>query len=162
MDAFDMAQELARIGSTAGLSQDALDLLGRKALQLAEQIAALEQENTAVLRENRQLKSENENLKAQLQNARPNEGEISGQTAQVLKLFFDNPHSVSDPQIAKHLQISQMMVGYHTDILFKKELIACATIGFSAMGMGGRTYFAPTYAITAKGREYCINNGLAG
>ena len=62
MSALATAKEIVRIGSTAGLSKDVVDLLEKKATLLTEQVATLE-------RENAQLKSENDNLRAQLRDS---------------------------------------------------------------------------------------------
>ena len=64
MSAFDTAKEIVRIGSTAGLSKDVIDLLEKKATLLAEKIADLEKENG-------QLKTENVQLRIQLQRTQP-------------------------------------------------------------------------------------------
>jgi hypothetical protein len=64
MGAFDTAKEIVRIGSTAGLSKDVVDLLETKAALLAEQVAALQQDNA-------QLKREVSQLRDQLQRAEP-------------------------------------------------------------------------------------------
>lgn len=71
MSALDTAKEFVRIGSTAGLSKDVVDLLEKKAALLTEQVATLE-------RENAQLKSENGKLRAQLQASAPGFAENDG------------------------------------------------------------------------------------
>jgi hypothetical protein len=58
MGALDTAKEFVRIGSTAGLSKDVIDLLEKKAALLAEQVSSLE-------RENAQLKAENAKFRHQ-------------------------------------------------------------------------------------------------
>ena len=58
MSALDTAKEIIRIGSTAGISKDVIDLLEKKSALLEEQIAALERENS-------QLKTENAKFRAQ-------------------------------------------------------------------------------------------------
>ena len=64
MSAMDTAKEIVRIGATAGLSKDVIDLQEKKLALLAEQLATLE-------RENADLKAENANLRRQLQHAQP-------------------------------------------------------------------------------------------
>ena len=64
MSALDTAKEIVRIGSTAGLSKDVIDLLEKKVTLLTEEIANL---RTEVSR----LQIENENLHAQLQHTQP-------------------------------------------------------------------------------------------
>jgi len=157
MSAIDTAKEFVRLGSTVGLSKDVIDLLDKKAVLLAEQVATLEQENTTLLRENRNLKLENEKLNGQLQNARP-KGELSEQTTAILKSFFTNARELSEEEIARHFQIGQSIASYHLDILLKKRFIGNnAPINF---GGGGRSRM-PKYEITSEGRAYCIESGLA-
>ena len=45
MGGLEIAKEIVRIGSTAGLNKDVVDLLERKSLLLAERVASLEREN---------------------------------------------------------------------------------------------------------------------
>jgi hypothetical protein len=64
MSATDTAKEIIRIGSTAGLSKDVIDLLEKKLVLLTEQVALLTSENM-------QLKLENGQLRTQLKNSQP-------------------------------------------------------------------------------------------
>jgi hypothetical protein len=64
MGAQDTVKEIIRISSTAGHSKDVIDLLEKKGALLAEQVTALEGENT-------QLKLENIQFRTQLKNLQP-------------------------------------------------------------------------------------------
>src|ERR1039458_8201972 len=105
MGATDTIKEFARIATTAGLTKDVIDLLDKKAVLLAEQVATLEQENTTLLRENRNLAFENQQLKAQLQNARPKGDEIAQKTQDILLYFFKHAQEVSELEIAQRFQM---------------------------------------------------------
>ncbi|MGD0208737.1 MAG: cell division protein ZapB [Verrucomicrobiota bacterium] len=161
MGATDTIKEFARIATTAGLTKDVIDLLDKKAVLLAEQVAALEkdnaaltQENTTLLRESRNLKLENENLKTQLQNARPRSDELDPKTKDILVCFFNNPSGVSDGEIAHTFQMKVSMAAYHTDILLKKRFIDQIVAGYDAR--------SATYCLTDVGRKYVVENKLAG
>jgi regulator of replication initiation timing len=153
MGATDTIKEFARIATTAGLTKDVIDFLDKKASLLAEQVAALEQENTTLLRENRNLKLENEILKGQIQNTRPKGNRLDEVSEKILKAFFSSGRELSEEEIARHFQLSISMVGYHTDILWGKK---CITSNRVIMGNS-----SPTYEITSAGRKYCVENGLA-
>src|SRR5437762_12295696 len=71
MGALDTAKEIVRIGSTAGLSKDVVDLLEEKSVLLAEQVATLEREKAELKSENARLKAEIAQLHQQLHDAEP-------------------------------------------------------------------------------------------
>jgi len=152
MGATETIKELVRITATTGLSKDVIDRLDQKTSLLAEQVTRLEQEKTSLGRENRNLKSENDNLKARLQEALPKPDQLSEQTAAVLRLFFEHPQDISDPQVARHFRIGEGIAGHHTGILLRKRLISQTAVGI----MGS----PPQFQITAAGRAYCVTNGL--
>ena len=62
MSALDTAKEIVRIGSTAGLSKDVIDLLEKKSALLTEQVSALERENTRLTTEVAQLRQQLQQL----------------------------------------------------------------------------------------------------
>ena len=64
MSALDIAKDIVRIGSTAGLSKDVIDLLEKKAALLTVEITSLRLEVS-------RLQIENAQLRAQLQHAQP-------------------------------------------------------------------------------------------
>ena len=67
MSALDTAKEIVRLGSTAGLSKDVIDLLEKKTALLTEEIASLRAKVS-------RLETENADLRAQLQRAQPQSG----------------------------------------------------------------------------------------
>jgi regulator of replication initiation timing len=158
MSAADTIKDVVRIATAAGLAKDVIDLLDKKAALLAEQVAALDQENGTLLLENHNLKLENENLQKQLENAHAKDDELDETTAEILKLFFENAKELSDEQIASHFRIKVSVASYHTDILLKNRLIWQTSKGISSyMGTS-----PAMFSITAMGRRYVVEKGLAG
>lgn len=156
MGAIDTAKEFVRIGSTAGLSKDVIDLLEKKAGLLAEQVTALEQENTTLLRENRQLKLENENFQKQLQHAQPKADELETKTREILKYIFQKGDDVGDQEIAARFRMGLNVAIYHIELLLKKRFLDQSVVGFS--GFGGSS--SAMFSLTDKGREYCVKSGM--
>ena len=160
MSATDTIREFARIAATAGLTKDEIDLMENKATLLVEQIATLErdkaalsQENTALLRENGNLKLEIDNLKNQLQSVRSNE------TLRIFKYIFEKGKQFSEPEIAKHFQITVSAAAYHIDSLLREKLIQQATMASGAFEDTGGDVSAK-YEITSDGLTYIVKNGL--
>jgi hypothetical protein len=71
MSALDTAKEIVRIGSTAGLSKDVIDLMEKKLSLLTEQVILLEKENSLLRLKLSHFETEKANLRAQLQNLQP-------------------------------------------------------------------------------------------
>ncbi len=65
MSAIDTAKEIVRIGSTAGLSKDVIDLLEKKATLLAEENIALKSQVAVLQAENAQLRQKLEHAQPQ-------------------------------------------------------------------------------------------------
>jgi hypothetical protein len=71
MGAAETAKEIVRIGSTAGLSKDVIDLLEKKLALLMDENIALAKENVVLIAKVSVLENENRNLRTQLQDAQP-------------------------------------------------------------------------------------------
>jgi len=149
MSAIETAKEFVRLGSTAGLSKDVIDLLQTKAALLAEQVTALEQENTALLRENRQLKLENENLKGQLQNARPKSEALDDICNQML-LRVANSRNITNNELIQAFGLGKAKGDFLLDKLWKRNFIRSP----GAIARGS------LLMVTTDGREYLANIGL--
>jgi regulator of replication initiation timing len=169
MSAIDTAKEIVRIGSTAGLSKDVIDLLEKKAALLAEQVATLEKENTTLLRENRNLKLENENLQRQIPYSRPKGDGLEQKTQEILGYFFKQGREISEREIAQHFRMEFSLAVYHLGLLCEKKLIDRDGVFFgNAIGFGGglddgfcEPDASPRYTITQDGRKYIVQRGLA-
>ena len=165
MSAADTVKDVVRIATTAGLAKDVIDLLQAKTTLLTEQVAALQEENTTLLRENRNLATENQQLKTQLQNARPKGDGLEPKTQEILKYFFDNAREISVAEIARRFNMNLGVANYHTDALSEKKLISYCSVGMVIMGGFGDDSDggddSMKYDITAKGRKYVFESGLA-
>ena len=155
MSAGDTVKDVVRIVTTGGQAKDLSDRLQTKLSLLAEQVAALEAENTTLRKENRSLKTENDDLKARLPDARLQGEELSRKTEAILKAAFDRPGEFSVQNIASHFRMSQSVVEYHLDELRKRKFIKTYGTGFMGTGFMGST---PTYIITPAGRQYVVKN----
>src|SRR5689334_10558128 len=71
MSAFDTAKEIIRIGSTAGLSKDVVDLLEKKATLLAEENLALARKLDEAITKISSLESDIAQLRQQLEQSQP-------------------------------------------------------------------------------------------
>lgn len=129
--------------------------LKRKMLDMetahAQAIAALQEKQRAEI------------AKITASNTRPKSNRLEETTEKILKAFFDSARELSEEEIARHFQMGKSVAGYHLDLLWKKKFIE----GFGAVIMGGgygrgAGACSPQYEITAEGRKYIVENGLAG
>lgn len=146
MSALDTAKEIVRIGSTAGLSKDVIDLLEKKTALLTEQVSALD-------RENAQLRGEVVQLRQQLQRLQPVDG-ILKETADVLQFFFDQGRDLSIEHIAQKFQFQMSVAEYHFDILFKRKFVRQTRMGIETYGGSSPAMFA----LTSEGRSYVMEH----
>jgi DNA-binding MarR family transcriptional regulator len=153
MSAIDTAKEFVRLGSTVGLSKDVIDLLDKKASLLAEQVMALEQENTTLLRENRQLKLENEKLQKHLHNARQEGGELDEIATKMLVTLANHTgrDGITSSELIQYLGLPKAKGDYHFDQLQKRKFV---NTGGGVMGRGMFWY------VTSAGRDYLARVGL--
>jgi hypothetical protein len=149
MSALDTAKEIVRIGSTAGLSKDVIDLLEKKTALLAEQVSALD-------RENAQLRSKVVELNQKLQHLQPVDG-ILKETAGVLQFFFDQGRELSIEHIARQFQFQMSVAGFHFDILFKRKFVTQTRVGIE--GYGGSS--PAMFGLTSEGRAYVMQRRAA-
>jgi regulator of replication initiation timing len=158
MSAADTIRDVVRIATTAGITKDVIDLLERKAGLLAEQVAALEKENTALLRENRNLALENQHLNKQIKDVHPNGDELDPKARDILLSYFRCANEISARQIAQNFQMGLSVAEFHLDVLWNKKLIRGAGRIIVGRGNGDNS---SVYEITAEGRKYIVENGLA-
>lgn len=147
MSALDTAKEIVRIGSTAGLSKDVIDLLEKKTALLTEQVSALE-------RENAQLRAEAAQFRQQLQRLQPAADGLPKETADVLQFFFDQGRDLSIEHIAQRFQFQMSVAEYHFDILFKRKFVIQTRMGFE--GYGGSS--PAMFGLTSEGRAYVMQH----
>ena len=151
---------------------------------------SLQSEQVAIIEKNSELVTENLGLKRKLleletshsqaialiqdkhraeiakitaSDARPKGDELLQQTAAILKAFFDSARELSEEEIARHFKLSSSVAAYHLDILWKKKFIGGQGVIIMGGGYGrGGGNNSPQYEITALGRKYIVENGLAG
>jgi hypothetical protein len=148
MSASDTVKDVVRIVTTSSHAKALIDPLQAKLSLLAEQVAALEMENTA-------LRNENRNLKAQHPKAGSSGTGLSRRTEDVLKAAFDRAGEFFVQDITNLLHMKQSVVDYHLDELRKLKFIKTHGTGFMGTGFMEGT---PTYIITPAGREYVVKN----
>jgi hypothetical protein len=146
MSALDTAKEIVRIGSTAGLSKDVIDLLEKKTALLAEQVTALD-------RENAELRGEVVQLRQQLQHLQPTDG-LQKETIDVLKFFFDHGHELSIEEVVQRFRFQMSVAKYHFDILFKRKFLWQSRVGFETYTGSSPAMFE----LTGAGREFVMQN----
>jgi hypothetical protein len=146
ISALDTAKEIVRIGSTAGLGKDVIDLLEKKTALLTEQVSALDRENV-------QLREEVVQLRQQLQRLQPVDG-ILKETSDVLKCFFDQGRELSVEHVARHFQFQMSVAESHFDVLFKREFVRQTRMGSETYGRSRPAMFG----LTSEGRSYVMQN----
>ena len=153
MSAIDTVKDFARIASTAGISKDVIDLLDKKVVLLADQIATFEQENTTLLRENRDLKLENEKLKSQLEKARPKGDEFDPICNQMLVVLANSRggDGITDDDLINHFRLPKAKGDYLFAQLRQRKFVD------SAGGQMGRGAF---WYVTDEGLAYLAKSGL--
>jgi hypothetical protein len=67
----EAAKEIIRVGTTAGLSKDVIDLLEKKLWLLTDEMSLLVKKNAELVAKASALETENSNLRAQIQNLQP-------------------------------------------------------------------------------------------
>jgi hypothetical protein len=137
MNPLDVAKDLSRIGTTAGLSKDVIDLLEKKVTLLTDKISTLEQQNA-------QLRAENKELRQQAQKRKPTAHDLQKVTLNVLRLLFESSYGLPVEVVAQQIDVLPNVAKYHLDELLRRELIdhCIGLIGYSL-----------SYDITAKGRK---------
>jgi hypothetical protein len=126
MSTMDTAKEIIRIGSTAGLSKDVIDLLERKVALLTDEITAL----TAKLLQSEHVKEqlasqlekiqvEKDNLQVRLRDLQPKADDLE----HVVLLSLAKDPGKSTGQIAKDHGLSPAKAKFVVGSLFEKDLI---------------------------------------
>jgi DNA-binding MarR family transcriptional regulator len=143
MSAFDTAKEIVRIGSTAGLSKDVIDLLEKKSSLLVEKVVALE-------RENAQLKLECGQLRQQLQHPKPVR-ELSDDQRAVLLHLMQNDAGLTLEEIAQSIGAIPSMAHHYCD-----ELESVGFITRTRFPFEHRRIYGPDwgFALTKEGRKW--------
>ncbi len=153
VSAADTVKDFVRVAQTAGLSKDVIDLLEKKSVLLAEQVASLQQENTSLLRENRNLKLENEELRRQLQNARPKGDELDDIYNKMLVALanFKGGDGITDGELIEHFGLPKAKGDYLFAQLRNRKFVQ------SGSGQMGRGWF---YHVTDAGLQYLAARNL--
>lgn len=147
MGAFDTAKEIVRLGSTAGLSKDVIDLLEKKASLLAERVVKLEQENA-------QLQLECAQLRQQLQHPKPVR-KLSEAQKNVLTHLMQNDGGMAIEEIAYSNRENQTIAHHHCD-----ELQSCGFIERTRFRGDQRRIEGPDwgFVLTKEGRKWIVEN----
>jgi len=116
----EIVQEVVRIASGTGVSEDVVYLLESKVTTLAWQISELEKQNADLQQENHRLAAELQQLHAGTDG---NGVDMDPKTGEILKYFYDQNRDVSDFEVATHFQLDMKTASKHTEVLLKKRLI---------------------------------------
>jgi regulator of replication initiation timing len=143
MSALDTAKEIVRIGSTAGLGKDVIDLLEKKASLLAEKVMVLE-------RENAQLKLECGQLRQQLQHPKPVR-KLSDAQKEVLYLLMHDDAGLSVEEIAQSIGDIPGMARHHCDELVSVGFIVRTRFRGEHRRIDGSDW---GFALTKDGRKW--------
>jgi DNA-binding MarR family transcriptional regulator len=143
MSALDTVKEIIRIGNTAGLSKDVIDLLEKKSALLAEKVMTLESKNA-------QLKLECTQLRQQLQPPKPVR-ELSDDQKAVLLHLMHNDAGLTIEEIAQSIGSIPSMVHHYCD-----ELTAFGLVSQTRFPSEHRRIYGPDwgFALTKKGRKW--------
>jgi len=142
MSALDSINEVVCLMKTAGLTKESAQCIEMPLSSLAEQIKAMESECA-------RLKAENEKLKMQITSLQPQGEEISHDTAEILKHFFEQAREISADEISAVFKWKQSVVDYHIDVLLNKRFIR-----ESEKGM--QTSSGARFGLTTLGRRYVV------
>lgn len=123
------------MATTATLTKDVIDLFEKKVGLLAEQVAALETENT-------NLKKQVANLGQELHSLRPQNERVEEGAEKILALLFEQDDSIHTDYIAELVGMKKGVAQYHMDTLYERDLL-----GFAGV---------QTYGLTPKGRAYVM------
>ena len=149
MSALDTAKEIVRIGSTAGLSKDVIDLLEKK-------LALLTGELSDAHRRISELEIENGQLRAQVKNPTP-VIKLDDTSRKVLQYFCDRNDVVKIEELAGHISCQASKAQYVCDGLSSSGFIRFASI--PAIDPRWDTYDENSgYEITAPGRKVCFDH----
>lgn len=137
MGALDTVKEIGRITITSGLSKEIIELLEKKTVLLAEQVATLETENA-------NLKEKVKNLEQELERVRPKGDRLEEGAEKILQLLFENDEESLQyvGVMAGALGMKKGVVQYHCDGLYEAEFL----------GVGGPEMFH----LYPKGRAYVV------
>jgi hypothetical protein len=145
MTARDSLKRLAHLVNTAGLPKEVAHTIETKLALLDDQIAALESDIA-------RLKEENEKMKIQVTCLQPQTEEVSKETIQVLKLFFERAQDISAEDVSIAFKWKQSIGDYHIDVLLKKRFIRESSIKMhTAFGSS-----ISKFGLTTLGRRYII------
>lgn len=148
MSTLDIAKDVLRIASTAGLTKDVIDLLEKK-------LALLTDENENLKTKVSILETENFNLKQQIQHSKPTVA-LKKETADILRTFFNSGSELSVNHFVHVIPGGISVIQYHFDLLLKDHLIDLTTPGVSAFGAYPDQ--PDLYSISSEGRKYVVEN----
>jgi FtsZ-binding cell division protein ZapB len=141
----EIAKDVIRIATTAGLGKDVIDLLEKKISLLTEQITTLETENT-------NLKKKVENLEQELERVRPKQGGLDETAKKFIKVLFESGSSLDFENVAGMLGVTKGKAAYYRDVLIKNGMISgIGVVIDDALG---------AYELTPEGREFAVASGL--
>jgi DNA-binding MarR family transcriptional regulator len=147
----EIAKDVIRLVTTAGLGKDVIDLLEKKVALLTEKIGTLEKEKSVLQTENANLKQKVYDLEQELDRLRPRQGGLEEGAEKILLILFSSlDPTPSLEQMASRLGVSKGIAQYHADRLEEAGMIQLAA--------GGST--GAIYILTPKGRAYVVENNL--
>jgi hypothetical protein len=136
MSTSNFAKEIARIGTTAGLSKDVVDLLQTNLSLLSDKTRDLESEN-AVLKSNvAELEAEAAKLRAQIRDLNPVSHGLSEDHIHILKLLDKQTDCVSFERVAQRLSVNVSDVKYLSIDLVERRYIGEFVAGLQITDKG--------------------------
>lgn len=141
MSVFDTTKEIVRIGITAGLSKDVIDLLEKKLALLTDELAL-------VHRKNAEFQAENAQLRQQLQRLQPVSHGLTDEQMHVLRHMDEARDYVYADGVAQALGIAGSRADYLLGQLSQSEYIY------------ETPNIPPRYMIEQKGRD-AVHNPMA-
>jgi hypothetical protein len=147
---FDIAKDIVRIGSTAGLKKDVVDLLEAKLRILTDELALA---HTKVSK----LEIENGQLRARLKNPAP-VIKLDDVSRKALQYFCDRNNEVTIQELDGRLSCPESKSQFFCDRLIEMEFIEFASIPIEDPrfeNLGNNNW---GYKITPKGRKYWFEN----
>jgi hypothetical protein len=149
MSAMDTAKEIVRLGSTAGLSKDVIDLMEKKLVLLTDELEVSNRKNVSLETKVSKLEIENAQLRAQINN--PQAIVLDDICTKLLVAIANSPDGVLKEDLFAHFALSTGKGSHVIDQLFNHKFIE---VGRVQMGVGAFLFSTPT------GREYLNRKGL--
>jgi hypothetical protein len=150
MSALDIAKDIVRIGSTAGLSKDVIDLLEKKATLLAEQNADLARQLSVAHLKIATLETEVGDLSGQLYHPKPIR-ELSEDQKKVLLHLMQSDAGLTVEEIAQSIGGISSMARHHCEELAGIGFVAQTRFRGEHRRIDGPDW---GFALTKEGRKW--------